>query len=185
MFNVVNMLAESSSGPINPDDILPKIIPTFWPFLVQLLAFLILFVAVFFLAYKPVKKYLKKRNDYIKNNIDTAHNNAVASEAKLVEADERINASYKEANVIVNQAKEDAMKEREAIIAQAQLDAKREKEKAEQEIALEVKKKEEEIHQEMVDVALLASEKILEREVNDKDNKKRVDNFIKDLTKDN
>lgn len=183
MINTVTALMDS--GPINPDDILPKIIPTFWPFLVQLIAFLILFVAVFFLAYKPVKKFLKKRNDYVKSNIDNARNNAMLSEAKILEADERINASYKEANAIVNQAKIDANKVKEEIVLKAQEEAKREKEKAEQEIALEVKKKEEEIHHEMVNVALLASEKILEREISDADNQKRVDNFIKDLTKDN
>ena len=45
----------------------------------------------------------------------------------------------------------------------------------------EIKKSKDEIHQEMVDIALLASEKILEREVSSSDNQKRVDSFIKDI----
>ena len=37
----------------------------------------------------------------------------------------------------------------------------------------------------IVDVALSASSKILEREVNEEDNKKIVDSFVKDLKKEN
>lgn len=168
------------SGP-DIGNVIEKLIPKFWPFLIQLLAFLILFVAVFFLAYKPVKNFLKKRNDYVKHNIDESRKNEQLSLDKLKAADENLNKSYQEARVIINNAKEDALKEREAIIALAKEDAKKEKLKAQEDIKLAIKKSEDEIHKEMVDIALLASEKILEREVNKKDNTRRVNEFIKDL----
>ena len=41
----------------------------------------------------------------------------------------------------------------------------------------------EEIRQEMVSVALAASEEVLKREVNEKDNARIVENFIKDMDK--
>ena len=172
-----------ADGPI-PEPILPKIIPTFWPFITQLIAFIILFVAVFFLAYKPVKKFLKKRNDFVKNNIDTSRANELKSEEKLKEADDKLNASYKEAKQIIATAKIDAEKTREEIIMKAKDDAKLEVDKAKEDIALEVKKSQDAINQEMVEIALSASEKILEREVNKKDNTKRVKEFIHDLKED-
>lgn len=170
-----------ADGPIDPESILPKIIPTFWPFITQLIAFIILFVVVFFLAYKPVKKFLKKRNDYVKSNIDASRENELASVEKLKAADASLTSSYKEAKQIISNAKIDAEKERTLIINKAKDEAKIEKIKAEEEIEQEIKKSQDEIHKQMVDIALLASEKILEREVSTADNQKRVDNFIKDI----
>ena len=164
-------------------DAISKLIPKFWPFLIQLLAFLVLFVAVFFLAYKPVKKFLKKRNDYVINNIEESKKNELASIEKLKQADETLAQSYKDAKVILADAKKDALKERSDIIAKAKEDARKEKLKAEEDIKLAVKKSQDDIHKEMVDVALLASEKILQREVNKIDNQKRINDFIKDLDK--
>lgn len=175
------MLPFLADGPIDPESILPKIIPTFWPFITQLIAFIILFVAVFFLAYKPVKKFLKKRNEYVKSNIDASRENELASIEKLKAAEDNLNSSYKEAKKIISSAKVDAEKERALIINKAKDEAKLEKLKASEEIEAEIKKSQDEIHKEMVDIALLASEKILEREVSTADNQKRVDSFIKDM----
>ncbi|MCQ2796594.1 MAG: ATP synthase F0 subunit B [Bacilli bacterium] len=170
-----------ADAPIDPESILPKISINLWSFLTQMIAFLILVIAVFFLAYKPVKKFLKKRNEYVKSNIDMSRKNELASEEKLKAADDRVNSSYKEAKEIISAAKIDAEKERALIISKAKDEAKFEKIKASEEIEAEIKKSQDEIHKEMVDIALLASEKILEREVTTADNKKRVDNFIKDI----
>ena len=167
--------------PIDPESILPKISINLWSFLAQMIAFIILVVAIFFLAYKPVKKFLKKRNEYVKSNIEASRENELASEEKLKVANEQLTSSYKEAKQIISTAKVDAEKERAKIISQAKEEAKLEKIKASEEIELEIKKSKDEIHQEMVDIALLASEKILEREVSSSDNQKRVDSFIKDI----
>ncbi|MCQ2794499.1 MAG: ATP synthase F0 subunit B [Bacilli bacterium] len=175
----------NGSSPIDPESILPNIIPTFWPFITQLLAFIILFVVVFFLFYKPVKKLLAKRNEFVKNNIDQAKANEVKSEALLKEADEKLNASYREAKTVIKQAKVDAENVRANILARAKDEAKNEMLRAQENIAEEVKRSEAAIHREMVDIAFSASEKILAREVNKKDNVKRVNAFIHDLKEDN
>lgn len=166
---------------IDPGEISAKISFNLWSFLVQFIAFLILVVAVFFLAYKPVKKFLKKRNEYVKNNIDTSRKNELASEEKLKAAEASLTSSYKEAKKIIAHAKEDAEQERALIINKAKEEARFEKIKASEEIQAEIRKSQDQIHKEMVDIALLASEKILEREVSSKDNQKRVDSFIKDI----
>ncbi len=166
-------------------DVISKLIPKFWPFMIQLTAFIILFIAVFFLAYKPVKKFLKKRNDYVNKNIEESKKNEEKSLEKLKEIDNKLNESYKEAKKIVSDAKKDANVIKEQIVQEAKEEAKLELEKAKVDIENEVKKNKENIHKEMVDIALLASSKILEREVSTKDNEKRVDSFIKDLKKDN
>ena len=54
---------------------------------------------------------------------------------------------------------------------------------AEEDIARSKEEAKEEIRQEMVSVALAASEEVLKREVNEKDNARIVENFIKDMDK--
>ena len=126
----------------------------------------------------PPKNYDKK---YIKNNIEASRENELVSEEKLKVANEQLTSSYKEAKQIIAKAKDTAENERALIIAKAKDEAKQEKLKASEEIEAEIKKSRDDIHKEMVDIALLASEKILEREVTTADNQKRVDNFIKDI----
>ena len=44
-----------------------KLIPNWISFVIQFLSFLILLTVVFIFAYKPVKKILKKRADFVEN----------------------------------------------------------------------------------------------------------------------
>ena len=99
------------------------------------------------------------------------------------EANENLAKSKKEAFEIVEKAKVDANKEKEQIIEEAKLEAKEEKQKAREEIAQEIEANKEQIRKEIVDVALTASSELLGREVNDKDNKRLLDDFVNDLEK--
>ena len=85
---------------------------------------------------------------------------------------------------IVEQAKEDANKERSAILEKAKEEKQAELQRTRDEIAQEIEASKDEIHREIVSVAIDASSKILEREVNKKDNEKLIDNFINDLKED-
>lgn len=166
---------------ISGDDILSKLIPNWVSFVVQILAFLVMVVIIIIFAYKPVKKLIKKRQDYIEDNIhqsevakDRAHENVTRSE-------ELITQSQKTANEIVQEAKLEAEKERERIIeeanaqvAQMKLDAERDIENAKEEAR-------EEIRQEMVSIALEASSEIISRNINTSDNQKLAEDFIRSL----
>ena len=46
-------------------DITEKLFPNPWDALAVFLAFVVLLIAVFYFAYKPVKKLLKERGDYV------------------------------------------------------------------------------------------------------------------------
>ena len=57
-----------------------RLIPSWLSFVVQLSSFIILLLVVFFVAYKPVKRILAKRADYVENQIkEAAENNAQTS----------------------------------------------------------------------------------------------------------
>ena len=166
---------------IKKNDFLDKLFPNPWDALAVFLAFIILLLAVFYFAYKPVKKLLKQRGDYVEGKIKTAEEREKESEKLLASANENVKASRKEAMEIVEKAKEDANKERQAILDKAKEEKAQEIKRTKEEIAQEIEASKDEIHREIVSVAIDASSKVLEREVKKEDNEKLIDSFIDDL----
>ncbi len=85
----------------------------------------------------------------------------------------------------VKKAQDDALKEKEIILESAKEEAKQIKITAQKEIEQEIEASKDEIHSNIVDVALDASKKILDREINEDDNRKLVEDFVSDIRKDN
>jgi len=162
-------------------DLTEKLFPNPWDALAVFLAFVLLLIVVFFFAYKPVKKLLKQRGDYVEGKIKTAEEREEKSQQLLSDANEEVKAKRIEAMGIVEQAKEDALKERAAILEKAKEEKEEELKRTKEEIAQEIEASKDEIHREIVSVAIDASSKVLEREVNKKDNEKLIDSFIDDL----
>ena len=54
------------------DDFVSKVFPNIWAFLVQLLAFIIMSIIVIKFAYKPVKKFLAQRREYVEEHLSKA-----------------------------------------------------------------------------------------------------------------
>ena len=166
---------------ITKESFMDKLFPNPWDALATFLAFVILLVVVFYFAYKPVKKLLKQRSDYVEDKIKTAEEREKESEKLLAKANEEIKASRVEALAIVEKAKDEANKERQVILDKAKQEKAEEIKRTKEEIAQEIEASKDEIHREIVSVALDASSKVLEREVNKEDNEKLVDSFIDSL----
>ena len=148
---------------IKKNDFLDKLFPNPWDALAVFLAFVVLLLVVFFFAYKPVKKLIKKRGDYVEDKIKTAETREKESQKLLNEANEEVKAKRIEAMGIVEQAKEDANKERAAILEKAKEEKQAEIKRTREEIAQEIEASKDEIHREIVSVAIDASRKVLER----------------------
>lgn len=179
---LVTVLA-SCDGAISKDDFITKLFPNVWDALATFLAFVILLLVAFYFGYKPVKKLIKKRGDYVEGKIKEADDKEKQANEKLLEAETKVKQSNVEAMAIVEKAKEDALVEKERIALEAKKAREEEVKKAKEEIAQEIEASKDEVHKEIVSVALDASKKVLSREVNSKDNEKLIDDFIKDLDK--
>ena len=158
-----------------------KLIPSWLSFVVQLAAFIVLLVIVILVAYKPVKKMIKKRQDYIEDNIREAEQNKALAKQSVLDAKEMVIASRKEANEIIDKAKLDAENSRQKSIESTKLEIQKMKLDAQKDIEKSQQDALDDIHKEMVDVALMASSEILKREVNEKDNTRLTEEFIKNL----
>ncbi|MCF0117963.1 MAG: F0F1 ATP synthase subunit B [Bacilli bacterium] len=167
---------------ISPQDIIDKLFPSgIGPVIVQLCAFGVLVLFGFVFGYKPVKNIIEARKDYIEKHIKDAEEQDKQSALRLKEAEDNILESKKEARNIVNKAKADGVKQYDAMLAQAQEDIRRNREEADEEIKKAKEKAIEDVHNEIVEVALTASKTILNREINDEDNRKLVEQFMKEV----
>ena len=158
-----------------------KLVPNLLSFIVQFLSFLVLLIAVFVLAYKPVKKLLKKRADYVENEIKEARENNLTSQKNIDEAKQLIANSKLEASEIIKAAEKKGQEQYDSMILAAKAEVVEMKKDAEKDIERAKLEAIQDIHDEMVAVALSASGEILKREVDTDDNKRLAEDFINRL----
>ena len=158
-----------------------KLIPNLLSFVVQFLSFLVLILVVFILAYKPVKKILKKRADYIENEIKEARESNLEAEKNVAEAKEMVASSKVQASEIIARAEKQGQERYDMMLASANNEIVEMKKDAEKDIERAKEEAIQDIRNEMVNVALSASEEILKREVDSQDNKRLAEDFINRL----
>ena len=158
-----------------------KLIPNLLSFVVQFLSFLVLIIAVFILAYKPVKRILKKRADYIENEIKEAKQSNLEAEKNLTEAKEMVASSKVQASEIIARAEKQGQERYDMMLVSANNEIVEMKKDAEKDIERAKEEAIQDIRNEMVNVALSASEEILKREVDSQDNKRLAEEFIDPL----
>ena len=180
LFDALRFLA--SDAPFSDSDFINKIFPNgLWDLIIQLLAFLVMMGVVIFLGYKPIKKMVAKRREYIASEISSAEEaNRVAQKA-AASADAVIAEGKATALRIVEEAKKEGETARSAIIAEAEKEAAERKKAADADIALAREKSLQEVRSEIVGVALAASEAVLRREVSEKDNDVLIAQFVDGL----
>ena len=168
---------------IEKNDVVSKLIPNWTSFVVQLAAFLVLVAVVIYFAYKPVKKMIKTREDYIDENIKQSELAKTRANDNIIKSEETLTESHKQANEIIEQAKLDAENERYRILEETNLLVSKMKQDALEDIKQSKEDAKEEIRKEMVNLALEASGEILGRNVSTKDNEKLADDFIRSIDK--
>ncbi|MBO6261758.1 MAG: F0F1 ATP synthase subunit B [Bacilli bacterium] len=158
-----------------------KLIPNWLSFVIQFSSFIILLLVVFFFAYKPVKKMLKKRADFIQEEIDQAQKNHAEAVEQTKEAKRLLSDSKAEASLIIENATKKGEEKYEAMMLEAKEEVKEMKLAAQEDIEQAKVDALNDIRNEMVNVALTASKEILKREVDEKDNTRLAEDFINRL----
>jgi len=175
-------LSSCNGSPFSESDFVNKLFPNGpWDLIIQLGAFLVLIAIVFFLGYKPIKKMLTTRKEYVQKQLDDAEAaKKTVADAALV-ANQEIEKGKEEALSIINEAKIQADKEATSIIAKAKEEASLRRIKADEEIRQAQEASKQQMRDEIIDVALQASSQVLKRNVDDKDNQRLVDELLDSL----
>lgn len=157
------------------------LLPNLWVTIAQILIFCATAAIVIFLAYKPLKKKLEQRKDYIEKNIKDSEDKKAQAAKDLDKAQDMISDAQKKAGDIIQQAQKTAdLKAQDAQKALA-ISIENQKVQAHKDIEAERQRMIADAHNQIVETAIDASKKILGREVNTSDNKKMVDDFINQL----
>lgn len=126
-----------------------------------MLAMLVMYTLLSYLLFNPARDFLKKRQERIKNDIDTAQ--ADKEQAKLLKEDydARIKNINKEADEILSQARQKALQNAEDIKAQANEEEARIIARAQAQIELDKKKAADDMKKEMISIASLMAGKVV------------------------
>jgi len=146
---------------------------------IQIISTILLFIAVRFLLWKPITRILEARRDAIEKDYQEAENakaSALETELKLKEEYRLAQERIKE---ILDNAEKEANLRREEIINSAKEEASRRRESLEFELEQEKANLESSIKKEIVEIAFLAAEKIVGKEINQDKYLDVVDDILK------
>ena len=162
------------------NDIIQKIIPDLFAFIIQFSVFVFLCLIVMFFVYKPIKKILKKRNDYISYCIKNSTENEKKSKEILEKIELRLKNADNETLEILKRAEIESIKKSEQIILEAKKKYDEKMRYFEEEFSKELKNKKEEIKKIAVETAYNMCIKVLKNKKNI-DNNEDFKNFIFEL----
>ena len=149
----------------------------------QLCSTLILFVVVRAFLWKPITNILEQRRELAMKEISDAKQKNDEATKLLDESRKEVEKAKKRAKEIVDNAVITAKLEKSEIIEDAKNEAKKRLDNVNHEIGLELERQKNTLRQEIVDVAFLAAEKIVKREINKEAHIKVVEETLEEVGK--
>ena len=148
-------------------------------FIWTIITFLLLFFVLAKYAWKPLIKMLDDRESMIRSSLDDAEKAKLELE-RLNKESEAITAKARsEAQAILAESKTVAEKVKEDTIAKAKEQAIKISDDAQKQIQVEKDKAITDIKQEVVNLTLLVAEKLINKNLNDADNKSLIEESLK------
>ena len=147
--------------------------------LLNILNIILLFLITRFLVYKPVKKFLDERKARINAENEKAQQVTKEAEDIKAEYEKKLADAESQARKVILEGEEKAGKEAVSIIENANKEAEQIKADARLQAQREKQAALDSLQGDVASLAVSISEKILDREVSDKDNEKIVERFLK------
>ena len=176
LLSPVAMTAEESGG----EEISPfsgQIADALW----TVIAFVVLLLALWKLAWKPLLKALNARQQYIEKQISDAEHRRKEAEDVLVDYREKLANVKTEGEKIIAQHVKKAEQQGREVVARASEEAEVLKLKAETDIERARREAQSQLFSQAGDVVLKLGEKILGRSMDDGDHQKLFDDAIAEL----
>ncbi|MBN1299472.1 MAG: F0F1 ATP synthase subunit B [Actinobacteria bacterium] len=157
----------------------PMTSTVFW----SVISFVILLAVVLKFVAKPVNRILEKRQQEIRESLDSAERKNDAASKLIQEKEMLLDAAREEAQRIIHDGKTEAKKIREEIEEKASEKSRTIMQAAMQEIDNEKIRSLEEVRDRIVDIALDASEKIISRKLSEQDHKRLIEESLNEIEK--
>ena len=151
-----------------------------WNLLFSAITVLVLFLILKKFFFEKVHNFMVERENEVRTQFETAEETNRLAEQKLVEYEERISNYQSEGREIIKAAKDDAKVQAQGIISEAKDKARKVMEQSEAEIERQKYSARQELKEEIGTLAVMAAERIMERELSDKNQSEIVDQIIKE-----
>lgn len=149
----------------------------------QILNFLILVLILTKVAYKPLMKALKEREDKIAKSIASAEDDERKAKVILEDYQKQLASARIQAQEIVDKAAKLAAEEREASISETRAEIERMRKAAQEDIVRERELAVAKLKGEVVALSIAAATKIVGESIDAKVNEKLVNEFIEKIDK--
>jgi F-type H+-transporting ATPase subunit b len=146
-----------------------------------MISMLVMFTFLSYLLFNPIREFLKKRQDKIKEDIDTAKQDKEDAAALKADYDGKLREIEKEAEAILSEARQKALQNEAKIIDEAKEEASRIIARANRQAELERKAAADDMKKEMIQVAALMAQKIVAQTVDTKIQDSLVEDTLKEI----
>lgn len=141
----------------------------------------VLFLLASYLLFNPARELLKKRQDKIKDDIDTANKDKEDAAALKADYDAKIKDIQKESEEILSEARKKSKANEAQIIAEAKEEANRIIKNAENEALLEKQRAYDEMKQEMISIASLMAGKVVAQSIDTTIQESLIEETLKEV----
>jgi len=152
-------------------------------FVWTIITFMVLFFVLAKFAWKPLIKMLQEREEMIRDSLDDAEKAKTELEHLNEESEAIMTKARAEAQTILANGKAAAEKVKEDTIAKAKEQAIKIIKKTEKQIQIEKDKAIADIKQEVVNLSLSVAKKLINKNLNDADNKSLIEETLKKVNK--
>lgn len=164
-------------------DIMGRLFPDLRTMLVQLAATGVLFYLFRKYLWNTVSQYLQKRSNFMQQQLLDAKQANEEAQTTLDQSKEQLQRAAQEATRIIERGNNEGKRVKEEIIDDAKQQATFKLESARQQINAERASMRSDVQKEIVDVAILASEKLLLNVVDAKADQALLEAYVKDVLK--
>ncbi len=141
----------------------------------------VMFLFLSYLLFNPAREMLKKREDRVKGNIDSAEKAKADAEALRADYENRLRNIQKEADEILSAARRKALENETKIIEGAKLEASDIIARANKAAELEKKKAEDDIKKEIITVASMIAGKVVSDKIDMDIQDSLIDDTLKEI----
>ena len=145
------------------------------------LSMLVLFTALSYLLFNPVRDMLEKRKQRVVDDQETAKREKAEAIAFKEEYDLKLKQAEKEAEAILSEARKKAKQNEMKIVADAKEEAARIIARANTEIELEKKRALDDMKQEMISIAAMMAEKVVAASIDTNVQESLIDETLKEM----
>ncbi|NBH84171.1 ATP synthase F0 subunit B [bacterium C-53] len=146
-----------------------------------LISVFVLVLVASYCLFNPVREFLNKRREGIKNDLDTAAKDKEDAAALKAEYEQKLGGINKEAEEILAEARKKAVANETKIVNEAKAEAARIIERAHVEAELEKKKAVDDMKQEIISVASMMAGKVVAASMNTEIQNTLVDETLKEM----